>query len=108
MHRYGKTKCATNLDAYPREKKHAGTDKVEYIFHKYKLKEIKATYAIAVCDIRPQNIDTHRKRIIAGGNFIDYPGDFSTPTSDLTTMKMMRKGRQNSQMTLSLFRWRKF
>ena len=42
----------------------------------------------AVCDIRPQKTETHRKRLTEDGNIIDYPGDVSTPTSDLTTMKI--------------------
>ena len=41
-----------------------------------------------VCDIRPQKTETHRTKLTAGGNLIDYPGEVSTPTSDLTTMKL--------------------
>ena len=32
--------------------------------------------------------ETHRTRLTAGGNLIDYPSEVSTPTSDLTTMKL--------------------
>ena len=32
--------------------------------------------------------ETHRTRLTAGGNLIDYPGEVSTPTSDLNTMKL--------------------
>ena len=42
----------------------------------------------AVCDIRPQKIETYWTRLTAGGNIIDYPGEVSTPTSDWTTMKL--------------------
>ena len=42
----------------------------------------------AVCDIRPQKIETHRTRLTVGGNLIEYPGEVSTPTLELTTMKM--------------------
>ena len=42
----------------------------------------------AVCDIISQKTETHRTRLTAGGNLIDYPGEVSTPTSDLTTMKL--------------------
>ena len=42
----------------------------------------------AVCDILPQKIETHRKRLTVGGNLIYYTGDVSTPSSDLTTMKL--------------------
>ena len=33
-------------------------------------------------------IETHRTRLTARGNMIDYPGEVSTPSSDLTTMKL--------------------
>ena len=35
-----------------------------------------------------QKTETHRTRLTAGGNLIDYPGEVSTPTPDLTTMKL--------------------
>ena len=41
-----------------------------------------------VCYIRPQKTETHRKRLTAGGNLIDYPGEVSTLTSELTAMKL--------------------
>ena len=42
----------------------------------------------SVCDIRPHKTETHRTRLTAGGNLIDYPEEFSPPASDLTTMKL--------------------
>ena len=36
----------------------------------------------------PPQKETHRTRLTAGGDLIDYPGEVSTPTSDLTTMKL--------------------
>ena len=42
----------------------------------------------SVCYIRPQKTETHRTRLTAGGNLIDYPVEVSTPTSDFTTMKL--------------------
>jgi len=47
----------------------------------------KATYVKAVCDIRPHKEETHRVRLTAGGNLVDYPGNVSTPTADITTIK---------------------
>eukprot|EP00978_Attheya_sp_CCMP212_P040157 scaffold216216_cov26-Attheya_sp.AAC.1 len=47
----------------------------------------KATYVKAVCDIRPQKEETHRVRLTAGGNLIDYPGNVSTPTANIKTIK---------------------
>ena len=68
-------------------KAHAGNDRIQLIFHKYKPKDRKETYMRAVCDIRPPKADTHRTRLPAGGNLIDYPGEVSTPTSYLIIMK---------------------
>ena len=42
----------------------------------------------ALCDIQTQKTGTRRTRLTAGGNLIDYPGEVSTPTSDLTTIKI--------------------
>ena len=67
---------------------HSGTDTIEFIFHKYKPRDRKATYVRSVCNVRPQKTDTHRTRLASGRNLIDYPGEISTPTSDLTTMKL--------------------
>jgi hypothetical protein len=47
------------------------------------------TYARVVVDFRPQKADPHRIRITAGGNLINYPGELSTRTADLTTSKLM-------------------
>ena len=72
----------------PGLRKRTVTDKIEFIFHKEKPKDRRATYARAVCNIIPPKTETHRKRITEGGNLIYYTGDVSTPTSDLTTMKI--------------------
>ena len=42
-----------------------------------------------VCDIRPHKAEKHRVRLTVGGDQIDYPGEVSTPTSDLTTAKIL-------------------
>ena len=69
-------------------KAHAGTDTIDFIFHKDKLKDRRATYVRDVCNIRPKKTETHRTRLTAGGNLIYYPGYVRTPTSDLTTTKL--------------------
>ena len=69
-------------------KSHVGTDTIEFIFHKENPKERRATYVRAVCNIRPQKSETHRTRLTAGGNLIDYPGEVRTPTSDFTTIEI--------------------
>jgi hypothetical protein len=47
------------------------------------------TYARVVVDFRPQKTDPHRVRITAGGNLINYLGELTTKTADLTTSKLM-------------------
>jgi hypothetical protein len=46
-------------------------------------------YARAVVDFCPQKADPHCICITAGGNLINYPGELSTWTADLTTSKLM-------------------
>ena len=71
--------------------KHAGTYIIEFISHKDKSKDRKSTYVRELCDIRPYKKETHRTRLTAGENLIDYPVDVITPTSDLNTMKLLGK-----------------
>ncbi len=47
------------------------------------------TYAQVVVDFCLQKLDPHRIRITAGGNLINYPGELTTKTADLTTSKLM-------------------
>ena len=68
--------------------KHAGTNTIEFIFHKDKPNEIGETYTRAVCDIRAHKKETHRTRLTTGRDIIDHLGEVSTPTPDLTTMKL--------------------
>eukprot|EP00804_Cyclotella_cryptica_P019448 CCRYP_006615-RA/>CCRYP_006615-RA protein AED:0.18 eAED:0.18 QI:0/0/0/1/1/1/3/0/869 len=46
------------------------------------------TYARIVVDYRPQKDDPNRVRITVGGNLINYPGELTTRTADLTTAKI--------------------
>ena len=54
--------------------KHAGTDTIEFIFHKYKLKYIREYYLRVVCDTRTHKKETYRTILAAGGNLMDYSG----------------------------------
>ena len=45
------------------------------------------TYGRLVCDIKPNKAETHRTRLTIGGNLIEYPGEKSTATADLITIK---------------------
>jgi hypothetical protein len=47
------------------------------------------TYTRVVIDFRPQKLDPHQIWITAGGNLINYPGELTTKTADLTTSKLM-------------------
>jgi len=47
------------------------------------------TYARIVVDFRPQKEDPNRVRITAGGNLIQYPGELTTRTANLTTSKIL-------------------
>ena len=42
----------------------------------------------AAYNTKTQQTETHRTRLAAGGNIIDYTGDVSTSTSDLTPVKL--------------------
>ena len=47
------------------------------------------TYGRIVVDYRAQKADPNRVQITAGGNLIDYPGELTTRTADLTTAKIL-------------------
>ena len=47
------------------------------------------TYGLIVCDIRPNKSETHRSRLTVCRNFLDFEGVLSTPTSKVTTTKLM-------------------
>jgi hypothetical protein len=47
------------------------------------------TYGRFVVDVRPNKSETHRVRLTVGGNLIQYPGDVSTRSADLTTSKCL-------------------
>jgi hypothetical protein len=47
------------------------------------------TYGMFVVDIRPNKTETHQVRITVGGKLIQYPGDVSTRSANLTTSKCL-------------------
>jgi hypothetical protein len=51
-------------------------------------KDRKVTYANFICNIRPQKSETHRVRMTAGGDKLDYPGDASSPTVSMLDAKI--------------------
>jgi hypothetical protein len=52
-------------------------------------KNIIVTYGRFVVDVLPNKEEVHRVRLTVGGNLIQYPGDVSNRSSDLTTSKCM-------------------
>ena len=47
------------------------------------------TYGIIVAKKRPQKAETHRTILTLGGNLINFPGDFTTPTAVLIMTKLI-------------------
>ena len=67
----------------------SGTDTIQFIRHDAIPAGKTATYLRIVVDIRPQKEETHRVRFTCGGDRINYDGNCSTPTADITTVKIL-------------------
>jgi hypothetical protein len=67
----------------------SGTDTMQFIRHDAIPKDKTATYLRIVVDIRPQKEETHRVRFTCGGDRVNYDGNVSTPTADITTIKIL-------------------
>lgn len=78
-------KCAQGNDAHP----DSGTNTFFFIHRHEMPARKKATYARIVAEDRPHKEIKKRIRLTVGGDKIDYPGDVSTKTSDLTTVKIL-------------------
>jgi hypothetical protein len=46
------------------------------------------TYTKFVCELKPNKAEVDRTGLTVGGDKVHYPGDVSTPTADLTLVKM--------------------
>jgi hypothetical protein len=66
-----------------------GTNTMKFIQRDKVPKHKIPTYAQFVCNIRPHKAEPERTRLTVGGNLIDYPGDTSAPTADITTFKIL-------------------
>jgi hypothetical protein len=66
-----------------------GTDTMFFIPVSAVPKHKKATYLRVVVAERPEKPNPRRVRFTVGGDRIDYPGDVSTKTADLTTVKLL-------------------
>jgi hypothetical protein len=49
----------------------------------------KITYGKLVCDFNPNKTEKHRVRLTVGGDRLDYSGDTTTSTADITTFKIL-------------------
>ena len=64
-----------------------GTNKIKFIPKTAVPYGRTVTYGNMVRDNRFQKVETHRVRLTVGGDKINFPGDASTLTSDLTATK---------------------
>jgi hypothetical protein len=68
-----------------------GTDTINFIeYNQVPIDRQKdVTYGNIQVDYRPQKAVENRTRLTVGGNLIDFPGNVSTPTADITTTKIV-------------------
>jgi hypothetical protein len=65
----------------------SGTETMEPIkFHNIPA-DRKAVYCKNAVDIRPEKAETHRSRLVVGGDQIEYPDEVYTPTTDMAATK---------------------
>lgn len=65
-----------------------GTDTIRFIHPSQMPKDRTAAYIRTVCADRPEKTNPKRVRITIGGDRINYPGNTSTKTADMTTVKI--------------------
>jgi hypothetical protein len=65
-----------------------GTDTIFFIEHAQVPKHKTVTYGRFFCDVRPQKAEPEQTILTVRGNLINYNGDVSTQTADLTTSKI--------------------
>jgi hypothetical protein len=65
-----------------------GTGTLFFVEKAHVPKDRKVTYANFICNIRPQKTETHRVRMTAGGDKLDYPGDASSPAVSMLDAKL--------------------
>jgi hypothetical protein len=52
-------------------------------------KDIKITYGKIVCNYKPNKKEKERVRLTVGGDILDYSGNVTTLTADITTLKLL-------------------
>ena len=66
-----------------------GTDTIEFIPKTDLPPESKTTYASFVCDIKPHKKETHRVRLVVGGDRLTYDDDAGSPAASLLETKIL-------------------
>ena len=66
-----------------------GTDTIFFMHPRKTPAGRTATYLRTVCADRPEKVEERRVRHTIGGDRIDYPGNKSTKTADMTTVKIL-------------------
>jgi hypothetical protein len=67
----------------------SGSETMRYICHHQLPPGRHATYACFLATERPHKAETKRVRLTVGGNLVHYPDKVSTPTADLSTVKLL-------------------
>jgi hypothetical protein len=67
----------------------SGLETIRYIFQHQLPPGRQATYAGFVATEHPHKAETKRIHLTVGGNLVHYPDKVSTPTADLSTVKML-------------------
>ena len=68
-----------------------GTNTIKFI-HKHKvpkpcMKDV--THGSFVCTDRPEKAEKDQTRYLVGGDRINYPGEFATPTTEMLVAKLL-------------------
>ena len=66
-----------------------GTDTLFFIHCNQMPKDRKATYIRVICANQPEKPNPRRVRWMVGGDRVDYPGNVTTQTADMTTAKCL-------------------
>ena len=66
-----------------------GTNTIQFISKQDLPPDQKITYATFVCDYKPFKAETHRVRMVVGGNRLDYHEDAGAPAASLLETKIL-------------------
>jgi hypothetical protein len=67
----------------------AGTDMCFFINLTNTPKDRNSTYGKIVCDNKPHKIEKERVRLAVGSDILDYSGDVTTSTADITALQIL-------------------